>query len=61
VDGTDAIEIVDRIMSKIPAPQITLQPVINVEIPKPGAMKNTPVRDENGVILHTIQEPVDGD
>lgn len=58
---TDPIQMAAEIARNIKPPTITLSPVINVEAPKPIATRNTPVRDEKGVILYTVQEPVEGE
>jgi len=54
------VELADIIAKALPTPQVTVEaPQITVEVP-PQRMRNTPVRDEkSGLILYTIQEPMD--
>ena len=52
----DAVMMAEKIAQGIKPPVVN----VHVEIPKPGATKNTVVRDEtNGTIQYTISEPID--
>lgn len=51
----NALKSVENFAKNVP------QPIVNVHVPPPGPMKVTPVRDERGIILHTVQEPLQED
>ena len=52
-EAVELADVLDRVMERIPPP------VINVFVEQ-KPMKTVPVRDENGVISYTVQEPFDG-
>jgi hypothetical protein len=58
----DPVELAEVFAKAIPAPVINIEPPqVIVQSPPPQRMRNTPVRDSNGLISYTIQEPMNED